>query len=165
MSAAPSIELVPIPLPFGTSAEILMSSPPPVNAKPVTVSALFTRAHQSDGSFAARISAMSEIVHDLPRSALSTLTSRSRRRRTRTFTGRAPFSVTAALKTVPPISMQIGGVSLHPPAKSILSGSSTSTHASCSLSASSFACSTFAISRESPSDSHFPSVLKSSSTR
>ena len=43
-SAAPRIELVPIPLPFGTSADIAISSPPREKSNFVTVSALFTSA-------------------------------------------------------------------------------------------------------------------------
>ena len=102
-SAAPRIELVPMPLPFGTSAEILMSSPPREKSNFVTVSALLTSAHQSCGSFGARISASDFRTPDCPRSTLSTRTSFAASRLTRTLTGFTPFSVTAALKTAPPI--------------------------------------------------------------
>ena len=39
-----------------------------------------------------------------------------------TWIGNCPRNMTATLTTLPPISLQIGGVSVHPPARSMRTG-------------------------------------------
>ena len=125
MTAEPSMELVPIPEPFGKSAAIVTFNPREPNSNPVTARALFTKAHQSRGSAWSASSSAVLISRLLPKSRDTIFTNLSLRGETITSIGLRPSSVTAAFKTAPPSSLQIGGVSLHPPAKSILTGATT----------------------------------------
>ena len=125
--AAPRMDEVPIPLPFGKSALMTMSSPAEPNLKPVTASAAFTRQHQSPGSEWSATSRADLRTRLLPRSRETTLTRRSRRGETVTLIGRFPSSRTAAASTAPPSISQMGGVSDQPPARSMRTGAVTRT--------------------------------------
>ncbi|MPN00229.1 hypothetical protein SDC9_147423 [bioreactor metagenome] len=137
--AAARILLVPNPLPFGTPVtSVSIQMPPPsrfnitsrlppwAGITPQASKAAFWRTKESNGS---PTDWRAEISVNSPWTSISADSKTiffSSNRLSRTDTGLSPFSNIAAFSTVPPFSLQYGGVSDQPPPQLTRRGSFTS---------------------------------------
>ena len=122
------MEEVPRPLPFGTfiTSECI-SNPPPrrvrISSRLPPSDGIIPHARRqafcsAKGSYGSPVFWSSSIESNSPCTSMSRLSNTiffSGIFISVTSTGNSPFRLMAALSTVPPISQQIGGVSLHPP--------------------------------------------------